>query len=82
MAVKSVINLWRLEEGNSGFSLYEFSQMKGATNGFSIDNKLGQGGFGIVYKVLFIMSSPVISNLYLFFLRKYPISIFKLKDLF
>ncbi|KAF8760564.1 hypothetical protein HU200_010035 [Digitaria exilis] len=52
MAVKSVINLWRLEEGNSGFSLYEFSQIKGATNGFSIDNKLGQGGFGIVYKGL------------------------------
>nr|CAB3455269.1 unnamed protein product [Digitaria exilis] len=41
-----------LEEGNSGFSLYEFSQIKGATNGFSIDNKLGQGGFGIVYKGL------------------------------
>lgn len=54
MVVKSVIDLWKLEEGNSGFSLYEFSQMKDATNGFSIDNKLGQGGFGTVYKV-FIM---------------------------
>jgi len=51
IAVKNVINLWRLEEGNSGFSLYDFSQMKGATNGFSIENKLGQGGFGAVYKV-------------------------------
>ncbi|KAJ1292316.1 hypothetical protein BS78_02G383200 [Paspalum vaginatum] len=50
IAVKNVINLWRLEEGNSGFSLYDFSQMKGATNGFSIENKLGQGGFGSVYK--------------------------------
>ncbi|XP_066392833.1 cysteine-rich receptor-like protein kinase 19 [Miscanthus floridulus] len=50
IAVKNVINLWRLEEGNSGFSLYDFSQMKGATNGFSIENKLGQGGFGAVYK--------------------------------
>ena len=51
IAVKNVISLWRLEEGNSGFSLYDFSQMKGATNGFSIENKLGQGGFGAVYKV-------------------------------
>ena len=49
--MKSVVNLWRMEEGNSGFSLYDFSQMKGATNGFSIENKLGQGGFGAVYKV-------------------------------
>ncbi|OEL29883.1 Cysteine-rich receptor-like protein kinase 19 [Dichanthelium oligosanthes] len=52
IAVKSVINLWRMEEGNSGFSLYDFSQMKGSTNGFSIENKLGQGGFGTVYKGL------------------------------
>ena len=51
LAVKSVINLWRMEEGNSGFSLYDFSQMKGGTNGFSIENKLRQGGFGSVYKV-------------------------------
>jgi hypothetical protein len=55
IAVKNVINLWRLEEGNSGFSLYDFSQMKGATNGFSIENKLGQGGFGAVYKVFTIL---------------------------
>jgi hypothetical protein len=40
-----------MEEGNSGFSLYDFSQMKGATDGFSVENKLGQGGFGAVYKV-------------------------------
>uniref|UniRef100_A0A0E0ECG8 non-specific serine/threonine protein kinase n=1 Tax=Oryza meridionalis TaxID=40149 RepID=A0A0E0ECG8_9ORYZ len=52
MAVQNVINLWRIEEGNSGFSLYDFSQIKEATQNFSRENKLGQGGFGAVYKGL------------------------------
>jgi hypothetical protein len=51
MAIQNVINLWRIEEGNSGFSLYDFSQIKEATGNFSSENKLGQGGFGLVYKV-------------------------------
>ncbi|KAL6871517.1 hypothetical protein ACP4OV_014346 [Aristida adscensionis] len=51
MAIQNVINLWRIEEGNSGFLLYNFSEIKEATDNFSIDNKLGQGGFGTVYKV-------------------------------
>lgn len=51
MAIQNVINLWRIEEGNSGFSLYAFSQIKEATGNFSSENKLGQGGFGPVYKV-------------------------------
>ena len=51
MAIQNVINLWRIEEGNSGFSLYDFSQIKEATSNFSSENKLGQGGFGPVYKV-------------------------------
>uniref|UniRef100_A0A0D9WZT9 non-specific serine/threonine protein kinase n=1 Tax=Leersia perrieri TaxID=77586 RepID=A0A0D9WZT9_9ORYZ len=50
MAVQNVINLWRIEEGNSGFSLYDFAQIKEATKNFSRENKLGQGGFGPVYK--------------------------------
>ncbi|CAN6183631.1 unnamed protein product [Urochloa humidicola] len=52
MAIQNVINLWRIEEGNSGFSLYDFSQIKEATANFSSENKLGQGGFGPVYKGL------------------------------
>ncbi|CAL5083295.1 unnamed protein product [Urochloa decumbens] len=52
MAIQNVINLWRIEEGNSGFSLYDFSQIKEATGNFSSENKLGQGGFGPVYKGL------------------------------
>uniref|UniRef100_A0A453BDG2 non-specific serine/threonine protein kinase n=1 Tax=Aegilops tauschii subsp. strangulata TaxID=200361 RepID=A0A453BDG2_AEGTS len=35
---------------NPEFSLYDFSKIKEATNNFSIGNKLGQGGFGPVYK--------------------------------
>jgi hypothetical protein len=51
LAIKTVIYLWRTEGTNSDFFLYDFSQLKEATNNFSNDNKLGQGGFGTVYKV-------------------------------
>jgi len=32
--------------------IFDLSIIANATNDFSIDNKLGQGGFGPVYKVL------------------------------
>jgi hypothetical protein len=32
--------------------LFDFSTLACATNNFSTDNKLGEGGFGTVYKVL------------------------------
>lgn len=32
--------------------LYDFEIIKAATNDFSEANKLGEGGFGIVYKVI------------------------------
>ncbi|TVU00581.1 hypothetical protein EJB05_53992, partial [Eragrostis curvula] len=35
---------------NSEFSVFELDQILDATNNFSEDNKLGQGGFGAVYK--------------------------------
>lgn len=31
---------------------YEWEALKAATKNFSIDHKIGQGGFGAVYKVL------------------------------
>lgn len=33
--------------------LYEFVTLRSATNNFSKENKLGEGGFGPVYKVKF-----------------------------
>jgi len=36
---------------NSEFTVYDFLQVLEATNNFSEENKLGQGGFGPVYKV-------------------------------
>ncbi|KAF8038323.1 hypothetical protein BT93_B0993 [Corymbia citriodora subsp. variegata] len=34
----------------TGALTFNYSELHNATNGFSLDNKLGQGGFGIVYK--------------------------------
>lgn len=31
---------------------YDFETIKLGTNGFSSENKIGQGGFGAVYKVI------------------------------
>jgi hypothetical protein len=46
-----VLSLWRIEGTNLEFSLYDFSQIADATDNFSPNNMLGEGGFGPVYKV-------------------------------
>lgn len=38
-------------------NLYSYSELKIATNDFSSDMRLGQGGFGVVYKVRNIQTS-------------------------
>ncbi|KAG8080262.1 hypothetical protein GUJ93_ZPchr0007g4471 [Zizania palustris] len=50
MEMEQVLKLWRMEESSSEFSLYDFDQIADATDNFSDGNKLGQGGFGAVYK--------------------------------
>nr|CAB3458181.1 unnamed protein product [Digitaria exilis] len=50
MEMEQVLKLWRIEESDSEFSLYDFDQIADATGNFSDENKLGQGGFGPVYK--------------------------------
>ncbi|KAJ3670471.1 hypothetical protein LUZ60_010795 [Juncus effusus] len=49
-AIDEASILWKSEERSSEFPLFNFSQIAIATNNFSSDNKLGQGGFGLVYK--------------------------------
>lgn len=44
----------KTQHSNSSESLqYNFETIKSATGNFSIDNKLGEGGFGSVYKVIY-----------------------------
>ncbi|CAL5072346.1 unnamed protein product [Urochloa decumbens] len=50
MEMEQVLKLWRIEESDSEFSLFDFDQIVDATDNFSDDHKLGQGGFGPVYK--------------------------------
>jgi hypothetical protein len=43
-------SIWS-RESNSDFPFFDFNLITIATDNFSLENKLGQGGFGPVYKV-------------------------------
>ncbi|RVW68946.1 Receptor-like serine/threonine-protein kinase SD1-7 [Vitis vinifera] len=42
--------LWRGENKEVDLPMFSFTSVSAATNNFSIENKLGEGGFGLVYK--------------------------------
>ncbi|XP_022682731.1 G-type lectin S-receptor-like serine/threonine-protein kinase B120 [Setaria italica] len=44
------IKLWESEETGSQFMIFSFSKITDATDNFSTESKLGEGGFGPVYK--------------------------------
>ncbi|KAM3207459.1 hypothetical protein ACQJBY_062607 [Aegilops geniculata] len=46
--------VWDMEAGLSGFTVYDFHEILEATSNFSEENKLGEGGFGPVYKGHFL----------------------------
>ena len=43
--------LWRGENKEVDLPMFSFASVSAATNNFSIENKLGEGDFGPVYKV-------------------------------
>jgi len=51
---------------NSEFSVFDFEQVLEATTNFSEENKLGQGGFGAVYKVNLLKADMPSSRFFLF----------------
>ena len=46
-----------LDRDTPNLQVFTFSNIKEATNNFSNENKLGEGGFGIVYKVSYSITS-------------------------
>lgn len=47
---------------NSDLPLFDLSTIIAATNNFSVFNKLGEGGFGSVYKVVSLKESQNLHN--------------------
>lgn len=50
---------------NSNFPLFNLRTIIAATDNFSVNNKLGRGGFGLVYKVVSLNKYQILLNLIL-----------------
>lgn len=50
--IRSVSNLYSVEKSDIKLLQYNRQKMREATNNFHEENKLGEGGFGPVFKVL------------------------------
>ncbi|KAG2565159.1 cysteine-rich receptor-like protein kinase 6 isoform X2 [Panicum virgatum] len=48
--VEDVSSLWTIQDTDSEFTMFDFHQIVESTDNFCDENKLGQGGFGAVYK--------------------------------
>jgi hypothetical protein len=57
LMISDTVKLWESEETGSHFMMFSFSRIKNATDHFSTGNKLGEGGFGPVYKVPYVLES-------------------------
>ena len=40
---------------DQGLPLFNFEELASATNNFHLSNKLGQGGFGLIYRVMVVL---------------------------
>ncbi|XP_062011553.1 cold-responsive protein kinase 1-like [Rosa rugosa] len=49
-SVKRTVDIDEVVSGISNLKLYSYKELQNATENFSEDNKIGQGGFGSVYK--------------------------------
>ncbi|CAO2147726.1 unnamed protein product [Urochloa humidicola] len=60
--VEDAVQVWGLEGSSSGFTVYDLLQVLDATCNFSEENKLGQGGFGPIYKGRFPDGTEIAVN--------------------
>ncbi|KAK8637881.1 hypothetical protein V6N13_136337 [Hibiscus sabdariffa] len=61
--IKTKISVGRKHESDDpNLQFFSFSSIKASTNNFSYDNKLGEGGYGPVYKVMHYITQSAIAE--------------------